>query len=187
MRETPFSLSSDWIPSEAAPADSVCDNGQTGVQDPDTDVCCPLECGNECGGEGCGTIPSVEDSSAKCCANNIITADVTCDGAENAPCVQKAAVDANSTATCTSGDLTLPGIESAGVCCDSRCENCGGVNCGTTTGLSNADCCTAQIEANNELCSVTQAAPCVLDAPGEFVVDKSVGSTWEYPYACKPK
>lgn len=69
---------------EAAPEDSVCINGQTGVQDPDTDVCCPLECGDFCGGEGCGTIPGVDAS--QCCAAAIIAAGVVCDGTTT-PCV----------------------------------------------------------------------------------------------------
>lgn len=79
--------------------DSVCDNGQTGVQDPDTDVCCPLECGIACGGEGCGTIPGVEASL--CCAAAIIAAGVECDGTTT-PCILTSVADE------VGGSLDLP-------------------------------------------------------------------------------
>lgn len=70
----------------AASNDSVCDNGQTGVQDPDTDVCCPLECGEFCGGDGCGTIPGVDAS--QCCAAAIMDSGVICGEGVDAPCNQ---------------------------------------------------------------------------------------------------
>lgn len=68
--------------------DSVCDNGQTGVQDPDTDVCCPLECGEFCGGDGCGTIPGVDAS--QCCASIIEQSGIVCGDGVEAPCTQVA-------------------------------------------------------------------------------------------------
>ncbi|CAN0227801.1 unnamed protein product [Scytosiphon promiscuus] len=79
----------------AASNDSVCDNGQTGVQDPDTDVCCPLECGDFCGGDGCGTIPGVDAS--QCCAAAIMESGIVCGEGVDAPCTQ------------VSGEL-LPGL-----------------------------------------------------------------------------
>ena len=151
------------VPAEAAPADSVCDNGQTGVQDPDTDVCCPLECGTACGGEGCGTIPGVDAS--QCCAAAIMASGVTCDGTTT-PCVQTS-VAANDT-TCSNG---LAGIESGEVCCDAACGVCGGATCGNLPGLTGADCCIGEIETAAELCSVKGSAPCVVDPPGEFVAN----------------
>ena len=83
-----FPTACSWwscVSPEAAPADSVCDNGQTGVQDPNTDVCCPLECGDSCGGDGCGTIPGVDAS--QCCAAAIVASGIECDGTTT-PCVQ---------------------------------------------------------------------------------------------------
>eukprot|EP00752_Nemacystus_decipiens_P008767 g7823.t1 len=145
------------LSTEAAPADSVCDNGQTGVQDPDTDVCCPLECGTACGGEGCGTIPGVD--ADQCCAAAILASGVECDGTTT-PCVQTSTADAN--ATCSNG---LAGIEADEICCDAGCGMCGGANCGTVPGLTSADCCLADIAAAGQLCSVTLSAPCVVDPP----------------------
>ena len=72
----------------AASNDSQCDNGLTGVQDPDTDVCCPLICGDACGGEGCGSIAGVDAS--QCCATNIIAAGASCADTGVAPCVVEA-------------------------------------------------------------------------------------------------
>lgn len=71
----------------AAPAsnDSVCINGQTGVQDPDTDVCCPLECGDQCGGDNCGTIPGV--NASQCCSTQIIASGAVCSDTVLPPCV----------------------------------------------------------------------------------------------------
>lgn len=66
----------------------MCDNGQTGVQDPDTDVCCPLECGDFCGGDGCGTIPGVDAS--QCCATIIEQSGIVCGDGVEAPCSQVA-------------------------------------------------------------------------------------------------
>lgn len=69
----------------AASNDSTCDNGLTGVQDPDTDVCCPLICGDACGGEGCGSIAGA--SSGDCCAADIMAAGVLCSDSGSAPCL----------------------------------------------------------------------------------------------------
>lgn len=67
---------------------------------------------------------------------------------------------------CSNG---LPGIEAQEVCCDAACGTCGGAECGNQFGLTGADCCIAEIEATGQLCSVTGAAPCVVDPPGESV------------------
>ncbi|CAM9115958.1 unnamed protein product [Ectocarpus sp. 6 AP-2014] len=144
----------------AASADSVCDNGQTGVQDPDTDVCCPLECGESCGGEGCGTIPGVDAS--QCCASIIEQSGIVCGDGIEAPCTQVAVAVADS--VCSNG---FPGIENedASVCCDAACNVCGGSTCGNVAGLTGADCCTGTIITNDELCSVKGSAPCVVDPP----------------------
>eukprot|EP00903_Cladosiphon_okamuranus_P006298 g6176.t1 len=145
------------LSTEAAPATSLCDNGQTGIQDPDTDVCCPLECGSFCGGEGCGTIPGVDASL--CCAAAIIASGVECDGTTT-PCVQTSVADAES--TCSNG---FPGVETDLICCDAACGICGGDTCGNVPGLTGADCCLTEISEANELCSVKGSAPCVVDPP----------------------
>lgn len=61
----------------------------------------------------------------------------------------------------------LVGLENDGatVCCDASCDECGGPGCGnpTDSSLTANDCCTSNILANDELCSLTESAPCVLD------------------------
>lgn len=70
---------------EPAPANSTCDNGLTGIQDPETDVCCPLICGESCGGVGCGSIPGVDASD--CCATNITDSGMRCSETVGPPCI----------------------------------------------------------------------------------------------------
>lgn len=147
------------ITTSAASNDSQCVNGLTGVQDPDTDVCCPLICGDACGGEGCGSIAGVDAS--QCCATQIIAAGASCADTGVAPCVVEAVtLDTNS--TCSNG---LAGIESSDVCCDAACGQCGGAGCGNIPGLEASDCCSSTIAATGQLCSVTNVAPCQLDTP----------------------
>lgn len=76
------------VQTAAAPDNTTCDNGLTGVQDPDTDVCCPLECGTQCGGDGCGQVPGVDAS--QCCAASIIASGVVCSDVVGPPCVTEA-------------------------------------------------------------------------------------------------
>ncbi|CAM9821581.1 unnamed protein product [Pylaiella littoralis] len=145
---------------EPAPANSTCDNGLTGIQDPETDVCCPLICGESCGGVGCGSIPGVDASD--CCATNITDSGMRCSETVGPPCIVVAIADPN--ATCSNG---LAGIEDADgtVCCDAACGQCGGDGCGDVAGFSDADCCSATIEGSGELCSIALAAPCKVDPP----------------------
>ncbi|CAB1109038.1 unnamed protein product [Ectocarpus sp. CCAP 1310/34] len=152
------------ITTAAAANDSVCENGQTGVPDPDTDVCCPLECGDSCGGEGCGSIPGV--NATQCCSSLIIESGAVCSDTVSAPCVVGAAEADNST-TCSNG---IVGIEDPVnlICCDAACGLCGGPGCGNVTGLTGLDCCSEEIAVVNDLCSVTNEAPCVMDPP-DFV------------------
>ncbi|CAM9402588.1 unnamed protein product [Laminaria digitata] len=147
------------ITTSAAPDDSVCDNGLTGVQDPDTDVCCPLVCGELCGGEGCGSIAGVDAS--QCCATNIIASGAVCSETGAPPCVVEA-VTTDSNSTCSNG---LSGIEDNEACCLAACGQCGGTGCGSISGLAASDCCSSTIAASGTLCSVTNAAPCMLDTP----------------------
>ncbi|CAN0525326.1 unnamed protein product, partial [Scytosiphon promiscuus] len=69
-----------------------------------------------------------------------------------------------SNTTCSN---SLVGFEDSAntVCCDSRCDQCGGAGCGNPTdpALSGNDCCSTDIATNGQLCSVTELAPCVLD------------------------
>lgn len=69
----------------AASNSSLCDNGLAGVQDHDTDVCCPLVCGDACGGEGCGSIAGVD--ATQCCATPIIASGAYCADTLEAPCI----------------------------------------------------------------------------------------------------
>lgn len=62
----------------------MCDNGLVGVQDPDSDVCCPLECGNECGGAGCGVIVGTDPS--QCCSELIMASGQDCAVTGSPPC-----------------------------------------------------------------------------------------------------
>lgn len=82
--------------------------------------------------------------------------------------------------TCSNGLVGLENGEIT-VCCDADCGQCGGEGCGDISGLSVDDCCADIIVENGQLCSETDAAPCVLDAPGEVVVvlaRERVESVW---------
>lgn len=84
VRTDSLAACSAFIGAVMASNDSVCDNGMTGVQDPDTDVCCPLTCGDSCGGDGCGKITGV--SASDCCAETILQSGRTCDNTGEPPC-----------------------------------------------------------------------------------------------------
>lgn len=45
-------------------------------------VCCPLLCGDKCGGTGCGPV-----SYENCCAGGIVDSDIFCEDSETAPCI----------------------------------------------------------------------------------------------------
>lgn len=45
-------------------------------------VCCPIECGDFCGGSGCGEV-----DATICCASAIVESNEDCDVSEEAPCV----------------------------------------------------------------------------------------------------
>jgi len=79
--------------------------------------------------------------------------------------------------TCPSTDGVV-GIESSNgvACCLTSCGACGGSGCSGRDGGGDG-CCTADIIENNELCSVTGEAPCLIvpqpDSPdgGDGTVD----------------
>lgn len=62
------------------------------------------------------------------------------------------------------------------VCCDVGCDQCRGPGCGrqSYTGLSANACCADNILGNEELCSLTQTARCVLDLVLAFHHKKKV-------------
>lgn len=76
-------------------------------------------------------------------------------------------VDPALDSVCSNG---LVGIEADEVCCELSCGVCGGVGCGNVPGLTGDQCCVATIEATGDLCSMTGAAPCRVDPPGECLV-----------------
>ncbi|CAN0520922.1 unnamed protein product, partial [Scytosiphon promiscuus] len=62
---------------------------------------------------------------------------------------------------CSNG---IPGIQSGQACCPNECGACGGLGCGLFgDGLGAHTCCQSEIEDLGHLCSVTLAAPCVVD------------------------
>ncbi|CBN76107.1 Endo-1,3-beta-glucanase, family GH81 [Ectocarpus siliculosus] len=69
--------------------------------------------------------------------------------------------------TATAGAFTCDGVERNNFCCSSGCRQCGGSNCSKQEqiGLTGEDCCQNRITASGRLCSVTQEAPCYMDAP----------------------
>lgn len=72
--------------------------------------------------------------------------------------------------TCRNGLVGYDNNE-ATVCCDIHCEQCGGPGCGSPTisVVSANDFCASNILDNNELCSVTESASCVMDTAGDPV------------------
>ncbi|CAB1100464.1 unnamed protein product [Ectocarpus sp. CCAP 1310/34] len=74
------------------------------------------------------------------------------------------------TAEPASGDVCsngIPGIQSGITCCLAECGECGGPGCAEFGGgLGQDNCCQGRIEEYGELCSVTLAAPCIVDGEG---------------------
>lgn len=61
-------------------------------------------------------------------------------------------------------DNDLPGIQTAASCCLAACGRCGGSNCHLLGGgLGANNCCQGAIARDGQLCSITGAAPCVVD------------------------
>eukprot|EP00752_Nemacystus_decipiens_P004880 g4440.t1 len=120
----------------------TCDNGLIGVSQ--GDICCEASCGT-CGGVGCSGRGNGQDS---CCTKNIAANGETCSVKGAAPCIMDgdvaptpAPVMEPTTGFSCSGDA---GILKGDVCCEESC-------------------CTKNIAANGETCSVKGAAPCILD------------------------
>eukprot|EP00752_Nemacystus_decipiens_P007692 g6875.t1 len=124
--------------------DSTCSNGLPGYER--NDVCCPLSCG-ECGGVGCSS------RGEGCCTSDVEESGDLCSVTMAAPCIIDGDVDDS---TCSNG---LPGYERNDVCCPLSCGECGGVGCSSR----GEGCCTSDVEESGDLCSVTMAAPCIID------------------------
>ncbi|CAN0431344.1 unnamed protein product, partial [Ectocarpus fasciculatus] len=131
------------------------------------DAQCECECEPE---------PEVE-----CCADTIVEDGELCDIFGSAPCVlgsvpaptpvvpaptpvaepPVAPVSEPAADVCSNG---IPGIQSGVSCCLAECGGCGGSGCAELGGgLGEHNCCEGEIEEFGELCSVTLAAPCVVD------------------------
>ena len=71
---------------------------------------------------------------------------------------------------CSNGFAGFEGENDSGkACCPLGCTKCGGTRCGSVgrdAGLDNTDCCINGVLDNQEMCSVSREAPCVID--GEF-------------------
>eukprot|EP00903_Cladosiphon_okamuranus_P007850 g7592.t2 len=144
----------------------TCDNGLPGVSQ--GDVCCEASCGT-CGGSGCSGRGNGQDS---CCTKNITANGETCSVKGAAPCIMDgdvvvpptpAPVLEPTTGFSCSGDA---GILKGDICCEASCGTCGGSGC-SGRGNGQDSCCTKNIAANGETCSMKGTAPCIMD--GEVV------------------
>ena len=79
--------------------------------------------------------------------------------------------------TCSNGLVGFEGTNDNGsACCPIGCGQCGGAGCGAVgrdEGLDNTDCCINGVLNNQELCSVTGTAPCVIDGGESFCTTNS--------------
>ncbi|CAN0186204.1 unnamed protein product, partial [Scytosiphon promiscuus] len=85
----------------------------------------------------------------------------SCDATGGAPCKVETVPE------CIEGiDGYLGENDGGSVCCPVGCTQCGGTGCGSVgagEGLGNTDCCINGVLNNQDFCSVTNAAPCVVD------------------------
>lgn len=64
------------------------------------------------------------------------------------------------TDTCNNG---IPGIQNAQACCVLECGQCGGHGCTTAGGLGQVYCCSDIVLNSGIYCSVSGAAPCIVE------------------------
>eukprot|EP00752_Nemacystus_decipiens_P007565 g6758.t1 len=137
----------------------TCDNGLPGVSN--GDVCCKLECGDECGGKGCSDRGNGLDGD-DCCTSNIIRNNEMCADTGSAPCIGPAPT--GTTGTCIAG---VPGILVKEVCCPNSCGSCAGKGCGGRDGgddfTGSQACCGGGVRSLDRVCSATVGAPCVVE------------------------
>ncbi|CAN0044013.1 unnamed protein product [Ectocarpus fasciculatus] len=147
-------------PSSASTAEIVttCSNGVPGVENGMGTVCCPIECGDFCGGSGCGTV-----DATNCCASSIVGSNVDCDVSEEAPCVISDSSSAFESATCSNG---VTGVENemGTVCCPIECGDvCGGDECVVNALL----CCASSITDSDVYCDEAGEAPCIIGSASD--------------------
>jgi len=159
--KAPCTLSDDTEPTPPTPPPVSGGNDPTcakGKLHPDQKSCCDANC-QFCGGVNCG---SSTGGAANCCASAISTNGRSCD-LFNAPCTVQGGVTATkppspptggADPTCANGIMHPNGV----ACCAATCEDCGGVNCSTSTGGA-ASCCNSGISVSGRSCSLFPA-PC---------------------------
>ncbi|CAM9516484.1 unnamed protein product [Choristocarpus tenellus] len=133
----------------------------SGIVDSGNDICCPSECG-VCGGTGCGNLTM--NGPSDCCKSDILASNLFCSDTQGPPCILPGVViDVNG--TCAGTD-EVAGIRDPveDVCCPLECGVCGGSGCGVIPGTTAEMCCSENIMASSQLCSVTGVAPCVIDS-----------------------
>ncbi|CAM9304229.1 unnamed protein product [Ectocarpus sp. 12 AP-2014] len=140
---------------------ATCSNGVPGVENGMGTVCCPIECGDFCGGSGCGEV-----DETTCCASTIFELHEDCDVSEEAPCF----ITGSTTATCSNG---VAGVENemGTVCCPIECGDfCGGEECVINALL----CCSSSIIDSDVYCDESDEAPCIIgsasDTPSPIAV-----------------
>ncbi|CAM9895244.1 unnamed protein product, partial [Ectocarpus fasciculatus] len=145
-------------PSSASTAEFVatCSNGVPGVENGMGTVCCPIECGDFCGGSDCGTV-----DATNCCSSAIFDGHEDCNVSEEAPCF---IIDSSSaTATCSNG---VTGVENemGTVCCPIECGDfCGGDECVVNALL----CCASSITDSDVYCDEAGEAPCIIGSASD--------------------
>ena len=75
--------------SRSEPADE-CSNGIAGRESEHGEACCPIECGETCGGAGCKGFGGGESAglgSSSCCVGTILEEGSLCSDTESAPCI----------------------------------------------------------------------------------------------------
>ncbi|CAM9298684.1 unnamed protein product [Ectocarpus sp. 8 AP-2014] len=143
-------------PSSASTEEFVatCSNGVPGVENGGGTVCCPILCGDFCGGSGCGEV-----DETNCCASTIFELHGDCFFVEEAPCF----ISGVEPATC-SNDVVGVEDEMGTVCCPIECgDACGGEEC-----VINAlECCSSSIIDADVYCDESDEAPCIIGSASD--------------------
>ncbi|CAN0159675.1 unnamed protein product, partial [Ectocarpus sp. 4 AP-2014] len=133
---------------------ATCSNGVPGVENGMGTVCCPIECGDFCGGSGCAEV-----DGTTCCASTIFELHEDCDVSEEAPCF----IAGTTTATCSNG---VAGVENemGTVCCPIECGDfCGGEECVINALL----CCSSSIIDSAVYCDESDESPCIIGSASD--------------------
>ncbi|CAM9758911.1 unnamed protein product, partial [Ectocarpus sp. 6 AP-2014] len=140
---------------------ATCSNGVPGVENGGRTVCCPILCGDFCGGSGCGDV-----DETNCCASTIFELHGDCFFVEEAPCF----ISGVEPATCSNGVVGVEN-EMGTVCCPIECgDTCGGEECVMNALL----CCSSSITDSGVYCDESDEAPCIIggasDTPSPVAV-----------------